>query len=113
MRDAMSFDSEAEEIVWAWDLLKLQLEGFNPTQYPQADLLRRYVEHDPLVMKQIVSKSCEYLEFTFYNNLVGGSSAKEGISLLSLIDVYTKSTLRLGLKAVSYTHLTLPTICSV
>lgn len=94
----MSSDGEAEETVWAWDLLKLQLEGFNPVQYPQVDLLRRYVERDPVVMKQIVGKSCEYLELIFYNNLIGGSSTKEGISLLSLIDAYTKSTLRLGLK---------------
>lgn len=98
MRDTMAFDNEAEETSWVWDLLKRQLESFDAIEYPQGELIRRYVDHDPAVMKKIASKSCEYLEFVFYNELISGSSAKENMFLLTLIDTYTKTALKLGLK---------------
>jgi len=98
MRDAMTIDSDTEETAWVWELLKRQLEDFDPIQYPQGDLVKRYVEHDPVIMRQIVNKSCEYLELIFYNELVNGSSTTESMSLIMLIDTYAKSTLRIGLK---------------
>jgi hypothetical protein len=101
MRDAMAIDNESEETGWVWELLKRQLEDFDPIQCPQGDLVKRYIEHDPAIIKQIANKSCEYLEFIFCNELTNGSSVGESMSPIMLIDAYTKSTLKMGLKELS------------
>ena len=56
MREAVSTAENSEEAAWIWELLEQQLLNFDLAKFSQADILRGYVQQNPVFMDKIIKK---------------------------------------------------------